>query len=1388
MARFAYRPFMTISIVLAMIATALAVTAPAASAETVGSCYLMTTRVQTLRVQPVVGDADALSAQNVQATEIASLSHQDPSSFYNGTVFWEPVAGVDGYVVSFGTAGVSTYVSGAGSSSSSFVSVLGSDLASVAVSTRIGAVDGAPVSCLDLTHQEIPVCSFVVDATGVDVTWTPVDGADRYVIRRTVNGGALKWTGAAIGTDSSSFRDGLPTAGATAAMTYTVETKVGTTYGPRTTCANNGDVIPEPGTQQVPECSFAVDAAGVNVTWTPVTNVDKYIIRRTVNGGALTWTGAVGGAATASFVDDLPSAGANAPMTYTVETKAAGINGPQTACTNAGTVPPEPGTQQVPACTFLVDATGIDVAWTAVTGVDKYVIRRTVNGGTLTWTGAADGATASAFRDGLAAAGQFAIYTFTVETNAANIAGPQTSCTNTGTAPPTPGSQTVPECSFVADATGVDVMWTPVDNVDKYVIRRTVNGGTLTWTGAVDGATSSTFRDGLPPDPTAAMTYTVETKAANVNSAQTTCSNTPVEQPHPTRLCNAIVEGATAYVGWEQVPDASGYIVTVSVDGTAPVQAAELDNGAQTFAELSASTGQALIPPVFFVHTKAGSVLSEPAVCQDGNAPTDPNQPDAQPGDETYYMGTLTGNPYSSGLVNGRLEIAAFNEPFDVVAPNDFTLFVSDRGNDMIRRIDLLTETVENYGAVTDPTHIAYGPNGALYILSPSGGDTEQATGFEFGSLWKLTPGSGQAEKVNTEIQGGAGLVVANGKLYIAENNTPDGSGTRLNTKIGEFDLNGNRTSDGLHIGIGNVIYDLDYNPELGEFLYNMNEAGIVSTIRGVLPRSGGTYFTMSEWGRYLIEVAAPGNTGSCDDTYRNAFVALADQQANTSQTIAGYGLTTTRYADGQGINSKLCGSGGVTNISNMAFVADTGNHAIRHIRIPKEDAPSYTERANNCANVGGQYFFEEPYNVDGTIYSGCVFDNSPCISALPTFIGDVAEWVCENDPMLLNILSDGGVLVPNMGMVLVGPNFVDGNQIFGLQDTITEAPGLVVKGAVTIVVAGAVYVAHLGKYVYVGTRHVVKLVGEAASAIWDALQEDEEYREAVDRAIREIEDYANNGAYDDDPNPPAKDSPEGLLLAFVLRTAQLTCVALAVSSQIFLDDLSQFVANQLPEGTIFDTSRRLVQLAGETTYEHVCRFMPIYLPGGKSRAGNDILANTLHQFDVLNGKRAGASPNLTVETGPDWVGTPQTEYLDGIGRPDWFILEYRGANSGRSRTWFESTCSRGSNALGGECDEFPMASVNAFGLDPDGVLGGAHLRTIDILANSNGGQDFGSQMLSGSNRGCHLEAGERFILFPNSFYMDVLELRRSSDEEIRDDLREADSLRICGVHQDRVS
>ncbi len=98
------------------------------------------------------------------------------------------------------------------------------------------------------------------------------------------------------------------------------------------------------------------------------------------------------------------------------------------------------------------------------------------------------------------------------------------------------------------------------------------------------------------------------------------------------------------------------------------------------------------------------------------------------------------------------------------------------------------------------------------------------------------------------------------------------------------------------------------------------------------------------------------------------------------------------------------------------------------------------------------------------------------------------------------------------------------------------------------------------------------------------------------------------------------------------------------------------------------------------------------------------------------------------------------------------------------------------------------MASVNAFGLDPDGVLGGAHLRTINRSANRNGGQDFGSQMLSGSNRGCHLEAGERFILFPNSFYMDVLELRRSSDEEIRDDLREADSLRICGVHQDRVS
>ncbi len=182
----------------------------------------------------------------------------------------------------------------------------------------------------------------------VNVSWSAIDGEDRYIVRRdgnflkTVTGGAL------------SFLDTTTVPGAT--HTYTVRS-----FQPGvTTNVECGSVTIDTPPQAA--CTIVLEANDdIKIDWSPVAGEDSYSVRRdglfyaTVNNASY-------------FVDDQRSPGEH---TYLVRSRQNGVT-TDIDCGSA-TVPEA----TAPTCTAIVNAAGaVEITWTALPGEDTYSIRR----------------------------------------------------------------------------------------------------------------------------------------------------------------------------------------------------------------------------------------------------------------------------------------------------------------------------------------------------------------------------------------------------------------------------------------------------------------------------------------------------------------------------------------------------------------------------------------------------------------------------------------------------------------------------------------------------------------------------------------------------------------------------------------------------------------------------------------------------------------------------------------------------------------------------------------------------------------------------------------------------------------------------------------------------
>ncbi len=223
--------------------------------------------------------------------------------------------------------------------------------------------NGECVDCGNWQYKNTTVTLKSVKNTtsGVNISWTALAGADKYVVYRKTTGGWTKLTDSATGT---SYTD--KTAKNNVKYTYTVRAINGTEYN--TTYNKTGLKITFMSAPKISKVENT--ASGVKVTWGKVSGATSYNVYRKTTGG---WT-KVGSTKSTSFTDTKAKAGTK--YTYTIIAVKSGANNSSYYSGKAIV------RLTVPKLTKLTVAKGKNtLTFGKVTGATSYIIyRKTGNG------------------------------------------------------------------------------------------------------------------------------------------------------------------------------------------------------------------------------------------------------------------------------------------------------------------------------------------------------------------------------------------------------------------------------------------------------------------------------------------------------------------------------------------------------------------------------------------------------------------------------------------------------------------------------------------------------------------------------------------------------------------------------------------------------------------------------------------------------------------------------------------------------------------------------------------------------------------------------------------------------------------------------------------------
>jgi hypothetical protein len=347
--------------------------------------------------------------------------------------------------------------------------------------------------------------------TAATVDFALPEGAVRAVIYRSLNGGNYSWRGA-VDVPATDFSDTVPNG---SVIQYQVRAKYeADQLSAPLTCDPAIDL--QPSLQPVPSCSAVANSNNQPViTWQSANDAVDYVISRSVNGTGPYWRGKVD-AGSLIFTDSVMPF--NVAYTYSIVSKDVnGTSAASTVCTpNVSATAPDLGA--VPSCSAVIGAGNkADITWDAAANAIDYIIYRSVNGSARYWQGKVQ--TTSYSSSGALQSGKTYQYDV-VAVGADGTRAAQTLCAPAlSLQSPQVSAPTV--CNVTVDGNGaVTVIWSGAQNAVKYVVRRSANGGTFFWRGAITNGTE-TFSDTITDNRN--YVYRVDAVGSNNAVASVSC-------------------------------------------------------------------------------------------------------------------------------------------------------------------------------------------------------------------------------------------------------------------------------------------------------------------------------------------------------------------------------------------------------------------------------------------------------------------------------------------------------------------------------------------------------------------------------------------------------------------------------------------------------------------------------------------------------------------------------------------------------------------------------------------------------------------------------------------------------------------------------------------------
>jgi streptogramin lyase len=282
-------------------------------------------------------------------------------------------------------------------------------------------------------------------------------------------------------------------------------------------------------------------------------------------------------------------------------------------------------------------------------------------------------------------------------------------------------------------------------------------------------------------------------------------------------------------------------------------------------------------------------------------------------------VSTLAGNG-PSGAVDGIASAALFNNPVNVLAAPDGSLYIADFNNGRIRRMSAVgvVTTLVNIPTFQRPFGMALGPAGVLYVQTDA--DDTGAPGPTNGTIWSVNTTTGVPTKIVGPIGRPRGLgVLSTGDLILSD--VARHTIRRLNPATGVItDIAGQADTPGFADATGaaarfNRPYGVAVLPDDSILVADQNNhrirkvtlAGVVTTIAG-----SGTSGAL-DGARAVAQFNNPQ-----DVAVRGDRIYIADTGGHTVRLLVGEFVTTFAgsgvrgYAEGIGLAARFYGLEGI--------------------------------------------------------------------------------------------------------------------------------------------------------------------------------------------------------------------------------------------------------------------------------------------------------------------------------------------------------------------------------------------------------------------------------------------------------------------------------------------